>query len=339
MKMADRKRVVITTPVGGERYDSIFQPDTLAELREIADIIDNDLDRGFTTEELAERAKDCDAIITSWGAPRIDQRIIDAAPRVKIISHAAGSIKHLIAEEIWDAGITVTTAAPVMAVYVGEFALCLALALLRTLPRYGFGAPKDAWQGPPMHGNETLPRKTVGIIALSHTGREFLKLLAPFNCNVIAYDPYCSQERAAELGVKLVSLEELLSTSKVISLHAPITEETKGMLHAGNLRLIQDGAVFINTARGILVNLDDLTAELATGRFKAGLDVTDPREPLPEDHPLRHMPNVIVTPHIAGPTIDGRRDMFDYVVGDLKLFWSGKRPRYVVTKDMLRTMA
>lgn len=337
--MADKKRVVITSPVGGGGYDTIFQPDIMADLKQVADVIDNDLGRGFTTEELAERAKDCDAIITSWGTPKINQTLIDSCPNVKIISHAAGSVKHFLPEEVWDAGITVTSAASVMAVYVGEFALCLTLALLRTLPRYGFGAPKDSWQGAPMEGNETLHNKTVGIIALSHTGREYLKLLAPFNCNVIVYDPYCSQERAAELGVKLVSLEELLSTSKVISMHAPITEETKGMLNAANLRLIQDGAVFINTARGILVNLDDLTAELATGRFKAGIDVTDPKEPLPEDHLLRHMPNVIVAPHIAGPTIDGRRDMFRCVVDDLKLFWEGKTPKNVVTKQMLRTMA
>lgn len=337
--MADKKRVVITTPLGGDRYDTIFQPDIMADLKQVADVIDNDLDRGFTTEELAERAKDCDAIITSWGTPRIDKTVIEAAPKLKMISHAAGSIKHAFAEEIWDAGITVTSAASVMAVYVGEFALCLTLALLRTLPRYAFGVPKDAWQGAPMEGNETLHGKTVGIIALSHTGREYLKLLAPFNCNVIVYDPYCSEERSAELGVKLVSLEELLSTSKVISVHAPITEETKGMLNAGNLKLIRDGAIFINTARGILVDLDALTNELSTGRFKAGLDVTDPKEPLPEDHPLRHMPNVIVAPHIAGPTKDGRRDMFRCVVDDLKLFWAGKTPKNVVTKQMLKTMA
>jgi len=337
--MADKKRVVITTPLSGDRYGDIFVPDIMAELKQVADVIDNDLGRGFTTEELADRAKDCDAIITSWGTPRIDKTIVDNCPKVRFIGHAAGTVKYSFAEEIWDAGITVTSAAPVMAVYVGEFALALTLALLRSLPRYGFGAPKDAWKGTPMEGNQTLHRKTVGIIALSHTGRNYLKLLKPFNCNVIVYDPYCSEERAKELGVKLVSLEELLSTAKVISLHAPVTEETKGMLNASNLKLIQDGAVFINTARGVLVNMDDLTAELSTGRFKAGLDVTDPTEPLPEDHPLRQMPNVILPPHIAGPTIDGRRDMFQCVVDDLKLFWAGKTPKNVVTKQMLRTMA
>lgn len=332
-----KKKVIITTP-RIDRYGDIFQPDIMSDLEQYADVVHNDLGRGFTTPELAEGAKDCDAIITSWGAPRVDMSVANAAPKLKIISHAAGSIKGLIAEEIWDAGITVTNAASVMATYVGEFALCLTLAMLRTLPRYSFGAPREAWDNIPCQGNETLFGKTVGIIGLSHTGRAFLRLLPPFGCNVIAYDPYASEEKAAALGVKLVSLEELLSTSKVISLHAPITEETKGMLSAEKLKLISDGAVFVNTARGILIDHDALAKELATGRFKAALDVTYP-EPLPEDHLLRQLPNVVIPPHIAGPTTDGRRDMFRCVVDDLKLFWAGQTPTNLVTKQMLRTMA
>jgi len=96
--------------------------------------------------------------------------------------------------------------------------------------------------------------------------------------------------------------------------------------------------VFVNTARGILIDHDALARELATGRFKAALDVTWP-EPLPEDHPLRHLPNVLLPPHIAGPTTDGRRDMFRSVVDDLKMFWAGETPKNLVTKQMLRTMA
>ena len=333
----DKKRVVITMPRTGG-YGNIFQDDIMADLEQYAEVIHNDLGRAFTTAELAENAKDCDAIITSWGSPRIDATVAEAAPRVKIVGHAAGTVKGFISEEIWDAGITVTSAAFVMGVYVGEFALCLTLAMLRTLPRYSYGAPREAWNSIPCLGNETLFGKTVGIIGLSHTGRSFLRLLPPFGCNVIAYDPYASEERAAELGVKLVSLDELLSTSKVISLHAPITEETKGMLSAEKLKLISDGAVFVNTARGILIDHDALAAELATGRFKAALDVTYP-EPLPADHPLRQLPNVLLAPHIAGPTTDGMRDMFRSVVDDLKVFWAGETPKNIVTKQMLRTMA
>ena len=328
------RRVLITIP---ERAD-IFQADIMSDLESSAEVIHNELGRAFTIAEVAEQAADCDAIITSWGSPAIDMTVIESAPRLRIISHAAGSIKHLFGEDIFDAGITITNAASVMATYVGEFALTLTLTMLRTLPRYAFGAPYEAWDNIPCAENETLFDKTVGIIGLSHTGRAFLRLLAPFNCNVLVYDPYVSENTAAELGVKLVSLEDLLANSKIISLHAPITEETKGMLGADQLKLIPDGAVFVNTARGILIDHDALAIELSSGRFKAALDVSSP-EPLPQDHPLRHLANVFISPHIAGPTTDRRRDMFRCVVDDLKLFWAGEKPRNLVTKQMLRTMA
>jgi len=333
----DKKRVIITMQKG-PLYDNIFQPDIMEDFESDTNVILNDLGRGFTTEELAQRASDCDAIITSWGAPHIDLSVVQSAPKLKMIAHAAGTVKGLIAEEVFDAGITVTNSASVMATYVGEFALTLTLTMLRTLPRYSLGAPADAWKDIACAGNETLFGKTVGIIGLSRTGRSFLRLLAPFNCKVLAYDPYTSEEEAVKLGVKLVSLEELITSSKIISLHAPITEETIGMLDAGKIKLIPDGAVFINTARGILLDHDALACELQTGRFKAALDVTYP-EPLPDDHPLRKLPNVLIPPHIAGPTVDGRRDMFRCVVDDLRLFWAGKKPGNVVTRQMLATMA
>lgn len=332
-----RKKVVITLEQTG-RYADIFQDDIMADLREQADVVLNDLGRALSTEELAERARDADAIITCWGAPHVDRSVIESAPRLKIIAHAAGSVKNLISEDVWDAGVVVTNAASVMATYVGEFALCLALAMLRTLPEHTCGAPSDVWRDLPARGNETLFGKTVGLVGFGHTARAFLRVLAPFGCRVIVYDPYVAPETAKSLGVNLASLEEVLSTARVVSLHAPITDETKHMLNAANLRLIQDGAVLVNTARGWLIDHDALTAELATGRFKAALDVTTP-EPLPPDHPLRRMPNVLITPHIAGPTPDGRRDMFRCVVDDLKLFWAGGTPRNIVTRQMLATMA
>lgn len=335
--MPERKRVVVTLEQG-PMFDDIFQPDIMRELEGEADVVLNDLGRPLTTEELAERARDADAIITAWGSPRVDLSVIENAPRLRIIAHAAGSVKYLFAPEIWDAGIVITNAGSAIALYVGEFTLLAALTMLRTLPKFSWGVPENAWDGIPSDGWETLVGKTVGLIGLGNTARSFLRFLAPFRCRVLAYDPYISGERARELGVQLAALEEVLAQSKVISLHAPITDETRGMLGARELKLIPDGAVFINTARGILVDHDALTSELRTGRFKAVLDVTYP-EPLPADHPLRSLPNVLITPHVAGPTRDGRRDLFRCVVDDLKLFWEGKTPRNLVTKEMLATMA
>lgn len=335
--MSGRKRVVITMEQG-EVFDDIFQPDLMRELEREADVVLNDLGRPLTTEELAQRARDADAIITAWRTPRVDRSVTDAAPRLRMIAHAAGSVKNLYDPSLWDTGIVITNAASVMADYVGEFALLATLTMLRTLPKYAWGVSEGSWDGIRSDGWETLIGKTVGLIGLGNTARAFLRFLAPFECRVIAYDPYAGCERANELNVELVSLDEVLSVSKVISVHAPITDETTGMLGARELSLIPDGAVLVNTARGILIDHNALAKELGTGRFKAALDVTYP-EPLPADHPLRKLPNVLLTPHVAGPTRDGRREMFRCVLDDLKLFWSGGTPKNVVTREMLATMA
>lgn len=336
--VADKKQVLIAMEEQNPRFGDIFQADIMEDLRKSADVVINDLGRAMSTEELAERAREIDAIITSWGSPRIDMSVVQAAPRLRMVAHAAGSVKGQIAAEVYDAGITVTNAASVMGTYVGEYVLLATLALLRSVPKYVTGVPADSWKGLRCDGWETLIGKTVGFVGLGNTARAFLRFLAPFNCRFIGFDPYISPEKAAALGVELVSLEELLSTAKVVSLHAPVTDETANLLNASNLRLIQDGAVFVNSARGVLVDQDALTRELETGRFKAALDVTTP-EPLPDDHPLRKLPNVLLTPHTAGPTPDGRRDMFRCVVDDLKLFWAGEKPENLVTKAMLATMA
>lgn len=335
--MTERIRVVLTLGESEPRYADIFTPDTMADLSEFADVVPNDLGRALTSEELADRAAEADAIITTWGAPRIDQSVISRTPRLRFIGHAAGSVKALVSPEVWDAGIIVTNAASVMATYVGEHALMAALAMLRTLPKHIAGE-RERWENLACDGWETLFGKTVGLIGLGHTARAFLRCLKPFGCRVLAFDPYASPDTARELGVTLVSLEELLAQSKVISLHAAATEETTNLLNADRLKLIKDGTVLINTARGAIIDHDALTRELSTGRFKAFLDVTLP-EPLPPDHPLRQMPNAVITPHVAGPTPDGRRDMFRCVVDDLRLFLSGQRPANLVTREMLARMA
>ncbi len=335
--MPDKKTVVITMH-DHSVYHEVFAEDLLAKLSSHAEIIHNDLGRGLTTEELSERAKNADAIISAWGTPKIDSSVTENSSKLRFIGHAAGSVKNIISNDLFDTDLTITNAGAAIARYVGEYALAASLALLRTFPRYSYSSKKEDWSSISSISNHTLIGKTVGIVSVGLTARFFLDYLKPYNCNVIAYDPYMSEEKAASLGVRLTSLEEVMSTSHVISIHTPITEETRGLVSAEYIKMIQDDAVFVNSSRGVIIDQDALTSELATGRFKAALDVTTP-EPLPEDHPLRSMPNVLITPHIAGPTSDGKRDLFEAVLDDLLLFWEGKPVKHLVTKEMLATMA
>ena len=145
----------------------------------------------------------------------------------------------------------------------------------------------------------------------------------------MAYDPYLSEEEASALGVSKVSLENLMSCSDIVSLHAPATEETKHMINKTNLRLMKDGAIFINTARGSIVNEQDLIKELETGRITACLDVTDP-EPPDINSPLRKLPNVVLTPHIAGAIANNRLRNGRYAIDELERFFRGEKILYEV---------
>jgi phosphoglycerate dehydrogenase-like enzyme len=249
-----------------------------------------------------------------------DAELLGSAPRLKFIGHAAGSIKGFIFPEVFDRGIAVTHAAATIADSVGEWALTVTLAALRHViefdrsmrplvpgtqpaasdPESRAGARPRGW-GPEKgligFGNE-LYGKRVGIIAASMTGRAFIRLLAPFNCDVVVYDPYLTTERARELGVRQVDdLGELMATCDVVSNHAPTTPETRGMIGPRQIGLMKEGSYLLALSRGGIVDEPALIEALESGKLAgAGLDVTA-TEPLPPGDPLWHAPNLIITPH------------------------------------------
>ena len=158
----------------------------------------------------------------------------------------------------------------------------------------------DGWRSPDIPVDEQhLFGATVGIVGASDVGRVVLRLLRPFDAKVLLYDPYLSAEEARALAVEQVSLDDLFARADIVSLHAPSIPETRHMVGAAQLRRMRDGALLVNTARGSLIDQEALVHEAGSGRIRVALDVTTP-EPLPGDSPLRAMPNVIITPHLAG---------------------------------------
>jgi len=181
-------------------------------------------------------------------------------------------------------------------------------------------------------------QQKIGIIGASHVGRYLIKLLKNFSCDIMLYDPYCSSDEAEDLGAhKVDTLEQLFSQCRVVSLNAPSTEQTKGMIKGGHFRLLPDGAVFINTARGAVVNEQEMIAELNKQRFVACLDVTDP-EPPEADSPLRTLPNVILTPHIAGVVAENMARLGTFVVNEIEAFVNNKPLHYEVTQKQLSSI-
>ena len=234
------------------------------------------------------------------------------AEKLRLIAHCAGSIKNLIPKTYWDGGKRrITSNAALIAEDVAQTTLAFILCSLRGLWDFAKSTRNGDWAGgqTSFFTAYRLDGLKVGLVGGSNVGKETIKILKPYGCSIVLYDPYISQIEADELGVTLVELDDLMATCDVISLHAPGNEDCRHMINAKNAPLMKDGAIFINTARGILVDEAALLKELETGRIFACIDVTDP-EPPAKDHPFRSLENVILTPHIAGGhTVNGRKSM------------------------------
>jgi phosphoglycerate dehydrogenase-like enzyme len=320
-------------------YDLLFLPEADQALRELGEVTLHDQDVNLSSEKLAACVPGFDAVLTSWGSPRFTDQVLDAADRLKVIAHAAGSIRHLIPPSVFQKGIAVTHAASAIAPAVADLSLAFTMLLLRRVHLHdrflkagNWGSARDLGLGHELEGTR------VGVVGAGYTGRCFIKLLRALNAEVWVYDPYLSEARASELGVTVAGLDELFAKCPVVSVQAPATKETHHMIGAKQLGLLQDGACLVNTARSSVIDYDALSAELQTGRIHAALDVFD-QEPLPEDNPFRELDNVIMTPHVAGGSVEARHRQGRWMVEELQRFFSGEPLRYQVTIDMLETMA
>lgn len=304
----------------------------LAEVTEPALI--SDIDDPAHAADLAET----EVLITSWGAPRLDAARLERMPRLRAVLHAAGSVRELISDDVWARGIRVTSAAEANAAPVAEFALAAILfAGKRALMHVR--APRDegwsAWADRSI-GNVD---RTIGIVGFSRIGRRVVELLRPFDgLRVLVSDPFADPAAVTAAGAEPVALDEMLPQADVLSLHAPSLPSTRHMIAARELAALPDGATLVNTARGALVDHDALLAECRTGRLDAVLDVTDP-EPLPPEAELRALPNVVITPHLAGSLGTETRRLADAALDELAAYAAGAPPLHPVHEADMATTA
>src|SRR5689334_8400631 len=288
--------------------------------------------------ELRSEIAVADVLMTTWHSPFLTAEMLGRHPRVKLIAHCGGEVKSRVSEDLFET-VTITNAADPMARGVAEMALALTLTLVRRIPEYaaemraGVNRTNEY-----VSEGETLFGRRVGIVGFGRIGRAVAKLLRPFGVEIKVSDPYAPSDSVAMQGATLVQLDELMSSCSVVVLCAALTPETRGMFDQRRLSLLADGAYLINVARGGLIDLEALAGELRSGRIGAALDVTDPLEPLPPDHELRRLSNVILTPHIAAGGVEMRREIGALAVEEVVRFAKGQQPLNRVTREMLATM-
>ncbi|MEU2509845.1 hydroxyacid dehydrogenase [Streptomyces sp. NPDC007863] len=323
--------------MGRRHWDAMFPP---AEIQRLTAYVDIDPDH--VAEDLTDEPAlaDVEILITSWGCPLLDEETLARAPALKAIVHAAGSIKHHVTQACWDRGLVVSSAAAANAVPVAEYTVAAILFANKRVLEIGglyreHRSPLDWSRHFPGFGNY---RRTVGVVGASLVGRKVIELLRPYDVDVLLADPHVSTLRAAAMGVRQVELDELVEASDVVSLHAPALPETHHLMDARRLALMRDGATLINTARGSLVDTEALTAEATSGRIHAVIDVTEP-EVLPTTSPLYSLPNVLLTPHIAGSLGGELRRITASAVDEVKRYSAGEPFAHAVHEAALATSA
>ena len=274
---------------------------------------------------------DADGLLTAF-LP-LDKAALNRMPRLRAVVHAAGSVQGLVSDELWDRGIIVTSAADANAVPVAEYTFAtIVLAFKRAFVHVRSPATVVGWGdlvGSPLYGSVG---RTVGIVGFSRIGRRVVRMLRQLDgIRILVADPFVSPQAVADAGAELMPLTQMLGQVDVLSLHAPALPETRHMIGAAELAALRDGATVINTARGWILDHEALFVECASGRLDAVLDVTEP-DPLPAGAPLRGLPNVALTPHIAGSMGTEARRLADSALDDLETLLRGAVPSTVITR-------
>ena len=279
-----------------------------------------------------------EVILTGWGAPIMDDAFLDAATELKAVFYGAGSVRPFVTAALWNRGVRVVSAYSANAVPVSEYALSAVLFALKhgwhlaAAVREKRGFPQRI-EVPGAYGS------TVGIVSLGATGRMLRERLKPFDVRVAAHDPYVTREEAAGLDVELLPLDRLFREVDVISLHTPWLPETEGLIRGSHFASMKRGATFVNTSRGAVVREAEMVSVLRDRPdVWAVLDVTYPEPPEP-DSPLYDLPNVVLTPHVAGSQGNECRRMGRLIVEELYRYVAGEPLVHEITKERATVMA
>jgi phosphoglycerate dehydrogenase-like enzyme len=280
---------------------------------------------------LAAKVKQADAIVGFIG--RLPPEVWEVIPgQIKLIHNLSAGYDEVEIEKARAAGVPVCTNGGANAISVAEHSIMLMLAVYRRLPDLVAMTRGGGWRR--MMGEVRyyeLAGKTVGVVGMGKIGQEVTKRLAGWSTTVIYYDVFRrSPAEEQQLGVTYVPLDDLFARADVVTVHAPLTEQTRHLVNAERLAKMKPTAVVINAARGELVDENALLAALNDRKILgAGLDVLS-QEPPPSDHPLMHHPNVIVTPHVAGPTWDSWPRRFANAYENVLRVSRGEKPLWII---------
>jgi len=319
---------------------AVFTEASLERLHRLGTVAIDDGPVDLARPGLRDRLARAEVIVTGTGTGKLDAAVLDAAPKLRAIVHTAGTLRPIVDIDVYDRGILLSSQAPANALPVAEYTLAMILLELKgvRVAEAEYAAARQAIDVDELLTHRGAYGRTVGVIAASVIGRRVIELLRPFDVHVLVSDPFLAPDDAERLGAELVELPTLLARSDLVTLHAPLLPSTRGMIGATELATMRDGTVFINTARGALVDEAALLEELRTGRLRAVIDVTDPEVP-PRHSSIWDTPNLVLTPHVAGSRGLELRRIGERAVDEVERLAVGADLRYGVSQARYATNA
>jgi phosphoglycerate dehydrogenase-like enzyme len=318
-----------------DAYEKIYASQERKEIAALVDIIAPQQTAASIVEDPSP-LQEAELIFSGWGMARMDEAFLTAAPRLRAVFYGSGSIRGFVTDAAWDRGILITSAYAANAIPTAEYALS---QILFSLKRGWYHALAIRREGryPKRAPVPGAYRSTVGLVSLGMIGTHVARLLQSFDVHVLAYTS--SEDKARRLGAEKVPLEELFRRSDVVSLHTPWLPETEGMITGAHFASMKQDATLINTARGAVVREGEMIEVLSQRPdLYAVLDVTYPEPPVPGS-PLYTLPNVVLTPHIAGSMDRECERMGRYMVDELARYLAGKPLRWAISREQAANLA
>ena len=313
----------------GPVRDGFITDDNEKLLRENFDV--NFCETDELTEEMLSAALSdgYDAVLTGWGSP-----FIENGSALRLVAHTGGSVGDLVDERIYDGGTRVISANSIYAESTAEGVFAYVLSALRNVPRETALMREDYyWKEDGLLDSIGLIGKTVGIVGVGAVAKNLIRMMTPFRVKFLLYDDYgIDVDSLGPVDAEQTTLENVMSRSDVVTVHAALTEKTRGLIGKEEFTLLREGSLFVNASRGSIIDEQALIDALKTGKFRAFLDVYE-REPLPADSELRKLPNVLLMPHRAGPACDLYPVIGREIILDMIRFRDGEELKYEISRE------
>jgi phosphoglycerate dehydrogenase-like enzyme len=289
-----------------------------------------------------EDLNEVEIVVGGWGCRVLDDALLARMPKLRLLAYAAGTVKMTVTPATWERGIAVSSAAAANAVPVAEFTFAavvmIAKDVFRIRDRHREVRGREPVGGIGPAGDVGTRGLRVGVVGASTIGRLVIERLHTLDVEIAVSDPYLDADAAAALRIQLMNLDDLFAWADIVTVHAPELPSTRHLVNAERLGRMRDSAWLVNTARGSLLDTDALTRECVSGRLCAFLDTPEP-EPLPADSPLYDLPNVVLTPHIAGSLGNEISRMGDLAVAEVRRFLAGEPLQHAVRPEDLERIA